>query len=163
MTRSIRRRFRRRTLAPIGLLVVLLLSLAFDAPGQAEAASGGASGKWVHRVPMTATVHEHRFTRLEVRGAGCQAVYSVSFDAPGAGYATGNQSANYYRFQMRIKLDDGARITSRVFFNRLPGRRKYTAAFDTSAEGCWSKRPHRIQRVSVLGCRGKNCTVPAGE
>lgn len=118
------------------------------------------SEKWTKTVPMRTTVHEHAFHKLQVRGAGCKAVFSLHFEAPAEGYATNNDSANFYRFKARIELSDGAEIVTRRFVNRTAGRRKYTAAVDTTSAGCWSKTSHAIQRVEVVGCRGKNCQVP---
>lgn len=134
----------------------LCLSLvASSAAGEAE-----AGGAWVRKAPISANVNGHRFHHVEVRGKGCQVVFTLRFTAPPELYKSPDQSASYFRFRGDIELEGGLKVDTGSFFNRQAGARKYTGAFDTSGAGCWSKQIKGLRRVDVDGCRGKGCTLP---
>jgi hypothetical protein len=81
----------------------------------------------------------------------------VLFSAPAEGYKSESPARNIYRFHVRIKLDEGREVVTRVFNNRAPGARAYTFTLGTQAEGCWAKNERKIQGIDVEGCRGAGC------
>ncbi|MGE0328001.1 MAG: hypothetical protein AB7S68_37160, partial [Polyangiaceae bacterium] len=136
------------------LTAAACLSLA-----SSSAAGDAEGGSWVRRAPITAQVNGHRFHHVEVRGNGCQVIYTLRFNAPPDLYKSPNASASYFRFRGDIELEGGLKVDTGPFFNRKPGARKYTGAFDTSEAGCWSKSIKGLRRVDIDGCRGKGCTL----
>lgn len=144
--------FRKRIWVATGALCLSLASssAAGEAPG----------GAWVRKAPITALVNGHRFHHVEVRGNGCQVVFTLRFTAPPKLYANPSASASYFRFRGDIELEEGLKVDTGPFFNRKPGARKYTGSYDTSADGCWSKSIKGLRRVDIDGCRGKGCSLP---
>ncbi|MCA9647570.1 MAG: hypothetical protein KC492_43070 [Myxococcales bacterium] len=124
-----------------------------------SAAGDAEGGSWVRKAPITAQVNGHRFHHVEVRGNGCQVIYTLRFNAPENLYKSPDASASYFRFRGDIELEGGLKVDTGPFFNRKPGARKYTGAFDTSEAGCWSKSIKGLRRVDIDGCRGKGCTL----
>ncbi|HEY8944820.1 MAG TPA: hypothetical protein VIM73_11180 [Polyangiaceae bacterium] len=111
---------------------------------------------WERDAAFGARVHGHEFTRVVLRTSNCQIEYSLRFSAPAAAYP--RSGLGYYRFHVRVQLSDGRSIVSPVFGNRAPGERVYTQSFDTTPDGCWASREHKLFGVNVEACRGRTCT-----
>ncbi|MBN2193376.1 MAG: hypothetical protein JW751_11220 [Polyangiaceae bacterium] len=107
------------------------------------------------------SIHDHKFDRIETKrvGDGCEVEYVLHFGAPAARYTDPAPVRNYYRFKARVSLSEGHRSFSPQFANRVPGRRVYRWKHDTTAEGCWAQKPHKVFYVDVEGCRNRNCKV----
>jgi hypothetical protein len=115
---------------------------------------------WTQKGPFTATIHGHEFQSAEVAGGDdCSLSVTLRFDAPPDKYQRKNPVSNVYRFRARIQLSEGKQILSRAFNNRQPGARSYHFTYDTTSEGCWGKRPHKLANVDIEGCRGQGCRV----
>ncbi|MCA9522388.1 MAG: hypothetical protein KC609_15510 [Myxococcales bacterium] len=98
----------------------------------------------------------HHFHTATVRngsygdGTQCSLYFKVSFFAP---------STYYHRFQTKLMMSGGAWVRSPVFFNQGYGQREYRFSFDTTNQGCWARRYHRITFMTVHGCSGYGCYV----
>lgn len=118
----------------------------------------GLALAWKRQASIDVGVHAHRFTKVLVENTECTLRYRLDFSAPPEAYA---KTKHPHRFRARLKLEDGRFVTSPVFDNRTPGDRAYTQTYDTSAEGCWASREHKLFGVDVEGCRGQGCTPDA--
>jgi hypothetical protein len=130
----------------IAALTVALLSL----PAVAMA--------WTQKADFETHIHGHEFYRVGVETSGCELKLRALFIAPEAAYRNEFPAKNFYRFHVRLKLDSGHEVVTRVFSNSAPGTRGYNYALDTTAEGCWAKPDQKIRGIDVEGCRGAGCT-----
>lgn len=113
---------------------------------------------WRRDAGFTASVHDHQFTRVVLESAECTLSYKLYFSAPPKAYPSARA---HYRFHARIQLEDGRSVVTPVFSNRKSGERVYTQALDTTGDGCWAKRQHKLFGVTVEGCRGGSCNPEA--
>jgi hypothetical protein len=119
-----------------------------------------ASG-WEKEGKINASIHDHLFHKAVIKqeGSGCVVSFKLSFLAPKAGYQAAERGRNYYRFKARVKLSEGKTVFSPQFANNAPGNRAYTWFTDTTGEGCWAEKEHKLYNVDVEGCRNRNCRV----
>lgn len=116
---------------------------------------------WEQDQAISTSIHAHPFDRIviEAKDDSCVIAYRLYFLAPDGGYAHADAGRNYYRFKARVSFSDGKRSFSPEFSNRAPGKRMYRWQHDTTAEGCWGAKAHRVAYVDVEGCRNRNCKV----
>ena len=119
-----------------------------------------AEGKgWSQTATVSVKVHDHAFNEARVEADGCTLRFRVYFDAPEKAYKDRNVVRNWYRFVAQAKLKKGQTVTSKLFFNRSPGRRVYAFSEDTTGAGCWAKEKNGLINVDVNACRGERCVV----
>lgn len=114
---------------------------------------------WRASAPFRATVNKHVFDKVKVVTDGCDARFTIYFDAPKEMYSDDAPVRNHHRFRARIKLSDGRTVTTNRFYNDKAGKRMYVYRLDTSADGCWAKQEHQLRKVDVNGCRNKKCRI----
>jgi hypothetical protein len=112
---------------------------------------------WQSGADFETQIHAHQFSRADLVSDQCTVKVQLLFDAPAAGYEHEVPARNVYRFHVRMKLDDGRHVVTRVFNNRAPGARAYGYTLDTTADGCWAKQERKLQGIDVEGCRGAGC------
>lgn len=112
---------------------------------------------WKSGADFETGIHGHDFSRADLESDQCTVKVQVLFDAPAEGYRHEAPARNVYRFHVRMKLDDGHQVVTRVFNNRSPGARAYSYTLDTTADGCWAKQERKLQGIDVEGCRGAGC------
>lgn len=104
----------------------------------------------------TLSVLGHHFHTALVRNGSpqantqCTLFFRIKFTSP---------TSYYHRFQAKITMSGGAWVRTRAFFNQGYGERVYRFNYDTSAQGCWAQRYHRITYLTVHGCTGYGCYV----
>jgi len=113
---------------------------------------------WGQQAEFETHIHGHEFYRVSVESNQCELKMRVLFTAPEAGYKNEFPAKNFYRFHVRLRLDEERNVVTRIFSNSAPGTRGYNYVLDTTAEGCWSKQEHKIRGVDIEGCRGTGCT-----
>ena len=121
----------------------------------------GVALAWTQRAPIDVTVHKHHFHKIKAATEGCVVKTALYFVAPQEGYKSRARNRNHFRFRARIQLSEERELVSPVFFNRAPGRRVYRFEHDTSGDGCWAEKEHKIYRVDVDGCRSRACQIQA--
>jgi hypothetical protein len=116
---------------------------------------------WKMEGKINASIHDHAFykVKMEQPGDGCVVNFKLTFYAPSNGYQDPAKGRNYYRFKARVELSEGKTVFSPQFANDAPGRRSYRWSTDTTEEGCWAEKPHKLYNVDVEGCRNRNCRV----
>lgn len=113
---------------------------------------------WSQQADFETHIHGHEFYRVSVESNQCQLKVRVLFTAPEAGYKNEFPAKNFYRFHVRLRLDEERNVVTRIFSNSAPGTRGYSYVDDTTADGCWAKQEHKIRGVDIEGCRGTGCT-----
>jgi hypothetical protein len=113
---------------------------------------------WAQQAPFETHIHGHEFYRVSVETSGCELKLRALFIAPEAAYKNEFPAKNFYRFHVRLKLDSGHEVVTRVFSNSAPGTRGYNYRLDTTSESCWAKPDQKIRGIDVEGCRGTGCT-----
>jgi hypothetical protein len=81
----------------------------------------------------------------------------LHFDAPFERYKSEDPSKNFYRFRAQLKLSDGRTFLSEPFNNETGGLRVMAFTHDSTEDGCWAKEPHKLRKLEVNACRGKDC------
>jgi hypothetical protein len=116
---------------------------------------------WKMEGKINAKIHEHAFYKatMEQPGSGCVLNFKLTFYAPSTGYQAPEKGRNYYRFKARVELSEGKTVFSPQFANDAPGNRAFRWSTDTTGEGCWAQKPHKLYNVDVEGCRNRNCRV----
>ena len=116
---------------------------------------------WETDTKFNATVHDHSFHTLVMqrKGDSCVVDFKLSFRAPKERYQAADKGRNYYRFKARILLSERRLSFSRPFANDAPGNRAFHWSVDTTGDGCWAEKPHKIFNVDVEGCRNRNCRI----
>jgi hypothetical protein len=113
---------------------------------------------WGQQADFETHIHGHEFYRVSVESNQCELKMRVLFTAPEARYKNEFPAKNFYRFHVRLRLEEERNVVTRMFSNSAPGTRGYNYVLDTTAEGCWAKQEHKIRGVDIEGCRGAGCT-----
>ena len=116
---------------------------------------------WEAEAKFNTSVHDHTFHKLvmQQKGDSCVVDFKLSFRAPAARYQAPDAILNYYRFKAQVLLSEGKTLYSRPFANDAPGNRVFRWSVDTTGDGCWAQKPHKIYNLDVEGCRNRNCRI----
>ncbi|HET9957255.1 MAG TPA: hypothetical protein VFQ61_22310 [Polyangiaceae bacterium] len=101
--------------------------------------------------------HNHEFHRVKVEARECELAYRLYFTAPELEPSKAGKPREF-RFQARLRFQDGKSFLSPVFKGLAAGERMYENVYDTSSEGCWAKSLSKVAGVDVEACRGRGCT-----
>ncbi len=119
----------------------------------------GEAGAWEAEAEFQATVNQHVFDKIKVSTTGCEAEFKIYFDAPTQMYSDDAPVRNHHRFRARVKMSDGRTVLTNNFYNDTAGKRMYVYRVDSTNDGCWAKKPHRLRKVDVNGCRNRRCPI----
>lgn len=121
------------------------------------AAPALARSLWWDEATIQVRVHDHRFHRVTANAIGCDVRVRLHFDAPEVSYQEPAPERNHYRFTAQVTLSEGQTFRSEPFSNAEAGARVFAFSHDSSGQGCWAEREHRLRKVDVHACRGKGC------